>query len=63
MNERQKTGYPEVSARVERVRRMYSRIGEPLPADVLIDLYRHLGAALDQAQTQKQKPGKKNMTS
>ncbi len=43
MNERRKTNYQEISARVERVRQIYSRIGEPLPAEIIIDLCRHLG--------------------
>lgn len=50
MKERRKMSYREVSARVERVRRTYSRIGEPLPADVIIDLCRHLGTALELVQ-------------
>lgn len=44
MQEKRKISYQEVSARVERVRRMYSRIGEPLPAEIIIDLFRHLGS-------------------
>ena len=49
MEKQKKTGFEEVSRRVESVRRIYSRIGEPLPVDVMIDLYRHLGAALEAA--------------
>lgn len=42
--EQQKTNrYARTSAQVEQMRKLYSQIGEPLPADVIIDLYRHLG--------------------
>ena len=39
--------YKRVAAQVNRVRALYSRIGEPLPADVIIDLHRCLGSALE----------------
>jgi len=32
---------------VDRMRRLYSQIGEPLSADVIIDLSRNLGKALE----------------
>lgn len=48
--EQQKTNrYARTSAQVEQMRKLYSQIGEPLPADVIIDLYRHLGQALEAA--------------
>ena len=34
---------------VERIRKLYSQIGEPLPADIIIDLHRCLGPALEAA--------------
>ena len=39
--------YERVAAQVKRVRELYSQIGEPLPADTIIDLYRCLGPALE----------------
>ena len=43
MEKQRQNSYQQVSERVERVRRIYSRIGEPLPVEIIIDLYRHLG--------------------
>lgn len=37
----------QVTEQVRRMRRLYSEIGEPLPAEVLIDLHLHLGKALE----------------
>lgn len=31
---------------VERIRKLYSQIGEPLPADIIIDLHIHLALPL-----------------
>lgn len=56
MQKQRKTGYAEVECRVARVRDTYSRIGEPLPVDVIIDLHRHLGAALELARQDVQPP-------
>ena len=39
--------YARVAAQVDRLRRLYSWIGEPLSADVIIDLHRHLASALE----------------
>lgn len=47
MQKQRKNRYADVSRQAARMRALYSQIGEPLPADVLIDLYRHLGKALD----------------
>ena len=33
----------QVQAQVAAIRKLYSKIGEPLPADIVIDLYTHLG--------------------
>lgn len=43
MEKRKPAVYSETARKVERIRKLYSKIGEPLPADVIIDLYRHLG--------------------
>ena len=47
MQTEQKNQYEQIAAQVNRVRQIYSRIGEPLPVDVIIDLYRHLAPALE----------------
>lgn len=46
MEKRGKDQYARVSAQITRTRKLYSQVGEPLPADVIIDLYQHLGTAL-----------------
>ena len=56
MQKEQRQQYERVAEQVNRVRRLYSRIGEPLPADVIIDLYRHLAPALEAVQS-RGKPG------
>ena len=38
-----------IANQVRRVREIYSRIGEPLSVDTIIDLHRHLGPALKAA--------------
>ena len=52
--------YNRVTAQVKRIRGLYSRIGEPLPADIIIDLHRHLAPALEAAAKQKRR-GKRRM--
>ena len=47
--------YEHVAARVMRIRRLYSRLGEPLPADIIIDLHRHLAPALEEVSTRKRR--------
>lgn len=47
MDKQRKNSYAHTSAQVDRARRIYSQIGEPLPADVIIDLHLHLGRALE----------------
>ena len=49
MEEKRKLSYHEISTRVERARRIYSGIGEPLPVETIIALHRHLGNALEMA--------------
>lgn len=44
--EKKQINYQETTRRVENLRRIYSQIGEPLPVDIIIDLYQHLGPAL-----------------
>jgi len=58
--EKKKIPYPEITRRVDSVRRIYSRIGEPLPVDTLIDLYQHLGTALALLKTPEKSPKMKN---
>ena len=53
MENKQQGEYERVAARVKRVRSIYSRIGEPLPADIIIDLHRHLAPALEAAATRR----------
>ena len=45
--------YNRISYRVNRIRRLYSEIGEPLEANTIIDLYCHLDGALQQLQKEK----------
>lgn len=45
--------YSRISYRVNRIRRLYSKIGEPLDANTIIDLYCHLDGALQQLQREK----------
>lgn len=52
--------YERVAAQVKRVRELYSQIGEPLPADVIIDLHRCLAPALEAVD--KQGRGEKKQT-
>lgn len=48
----QRTGeYAQVSQQVKRMRELYNQMGQPLPAEWVIDLYQHLGKALEGAQT------------
>ena len=61
MEKQRKNSFEQVSRQVERVRKIYSGIGEPLPVDVIIDLYRHLGTALEPAQADA-RPQKKRRT-
>lgn len=45
--------YSRISYRVNRIRHLYSKIGEPLDANTIIDLYCHLDGALQQLQREK----------
>ena len=60
MEKEPKNQYERVAGQVKRIRRLYSRIGEPLPADVIIDLHRHLAPALEAAESRKRR-GKRRM--
>ena len=55
MQREQEYHYERVAAQVGRIRRLYSRIGEPLPADIIIDLHRHLAPALEEASNRKRR--------
>lgn len=43
----------QVPRQVERMRALYSQIGEPLPVETMLELHRHLGAALEQNEDQR----------
>ena len=60
MQKEQRILYDRVAAQVNRIRKLYSRIGEPLPADVIIDLHRHLAPVLEEAAVKKRR-GKRRM--
>ena len=47
--------YERVAAQVMRIRRLYSHLGEPLPADIIIDLHRHLAPALEEVSMRKRR--------
>lgn len=47
MKKLEKNTQAQVTEQVRRMRRLYSEIGEPLPAELLIDLHLHLGEALE----------------
>ena len=51
----QKNRIARVNDQALRMRRLYSQIGEPLPVDVIIDLYRHLDKALEIAEERENK--------
>ena len=65
MNQQTKNRYVAVTRQVDSMRRLYSNIGQPLPADVIIDLHHHLGKALALAEQTKpvphHKPAKTNI--
>lgn len=46
MEKQRQTGYARITKQVEEMRRLYSSIGEPLPADIVIDLCQHLDKVL-----------------
>ena len=53
MEKQMQNSYARTAKQVEEMRRLYSEIGQPLSADVIIDLHHHLGKALElQRQTQ-----------
>ena len=47
--QKQKQHTARVNEQILRMRRLYSQVGEPLPVDVIIGLYRHLDQALELA--------------
>ena len=58
MQKQMPTSYQETARKIENVRRIYSQIGEPLPADIIVDLYRHLATFPDLSM--KKPPNTKN---
>lgn len=59
MKEQKIDRYARTVRQVDSVRRIYSRIGEPLPADILIDLHHHLGKALELSDEARRAPQRK----
>lgn len=59
MEKQRQNNCARITRQVEEMRRLYSRIGEPLPVDVILDLYRHLGSALELAERKKPGRGRK----
>lgn len=49
MEKRMKNRCAQASRQIERMRKLYSEIGEPLPVDVMLELHSHLGCALELA--------------
>ena len=58
MKEQKTDSYVCARSQVERVRKLYAQIGEPLPEDVVFDLLQHLDRALALAREDKM-PAKK----
>ena len=59
MEKQQKNRHARATEQVEKMRRMYEQMGEPLPADVIAELYQYLGAALqtmDALQMHRERP-------
>ena len=50
MERRQKNRHARVTEQVERMRKLYAQIGEPISVEIIEDLYRYLGAALHAAE-------------
>lgn len=46
MNYQTKKNYATIERQIDGVRKIYSQIGQPLPADIIIELYRQLPAAM-----------------
>ena len=59
MKEQKTDSYVCARSQVERVRKLYAQIGEPLPEDVVIDLLQHLDRALELAE-EDEKPADKH---
>ena len=53
--------YERVTKQVNRIRRLYSRIGEPLPADIIIDLHLHLAPILEEVKKSPKRKGKRRL--
>lgn len=62
MPQQKRTRQQERAAKqVHEMRKLYARIGEPLPLDTMVDLYRHVGKALEAVQTDPQPKKKRNI--
>ena len=49
MKQQRINGHAQVSQQVKRMRELYNQMGEALPVEWVIDLYQHLGKALEGA--------------
>jgi len=58
MNQQTENRYVAVTRQIDSVRKLYSRIGQPLPADIIIDLHHYLGKAMELCR-ERGKPAKK----
>ena len=61
MQREARSQYDRVAEQVNRIRKLYSRIGEPLPADIIIDLHRHLAPALEEAAAPRKRRGRRRL--
>ena len=50
MERQPKSRHVRVTEQVERLCRLYAQIGEPIPKEIIADLYRYLGAVLKAAE-------------
>jgi len=59
MKNQPKNRYVAVTRQVDGVRKLYSKIGQPLPADIIIDLHHYLGRAMEIAEVENQRFSRK----
>lgn len=59
MNEQNTDRSQRASRQVDRMRELYAQIGEPLPEEIVLDLFQHLDRALELAE-EDEKPADKH---
>ena len=59
MNEQNTDRSQRASRQVDRMRELYAQIGEPLPEEIVLDLFQHLDRALELAE-EEEKPADKH---